>query len=779
MCHPPCGLDISGTGFLTTYSYDALSNLLTVAQNGLSQRSFGYDFVSRLTNASNPESGNIAYTYDSDSACPPPPPGILFTGLLASKLDARNIKICFQYDQLHRVTQKSYSDTTPTATFNFDQSSANGVSLLYPTGRLTSQSTASPNPTGEVFSYDQMGRATNNSQCTPQNCGTAVFPLQYSYDLAGDPVTGTNGTGVTLTYTVNTGTRLTSLTSSLSDSNHPGTLLSSAHYNAAGALLSASLGSGVAETRTYDARLRLASIADGANYTLAIPSSGGYAPNSNILRANDSANGNWVYGYDDFNRIATGVSSGTGQGCAWAYDQYGNRWSQATYNGSCTQTSLSFSGGNNQIDSEMGTFTYDAAGNLTHDGIHYYFFDAENRLIQVDGTLGNCSSATACYLYNASGQRVRKTVGATSVDYLYDLSGQQITELSSTGGWNRGEVHAGSRHLATYSGGTSGATYFINADWLGTERVRTDKSGNTYETCVSLPFGDGLSCSGGDPSPMHFTGKQRDTDSGLDNFEARYTSSSLGRFMSPDPNSAGAEPGDPQTWNAYAYVTDNPVNGTDPDGRAPDQDDPCKGKNPGNCVAVKATPPPLPGLIWVRFAVAVTLAFMNGQAVRAALNSVGNSGGNQGGNSGCVTAFTVAGAAAGAAHGAEVGAAGGTLGFAGGPVGVATVGGGAVGGALVGGAAGGAAGFSVGQVACSSGSAGGGGGGGGGGSGAGSSENETADKIISESKQGGIRREFPSQFLDKTLGQIRDEARSGDAVARKALKLLTDSRFNK
>ena len=51
-------------------------------------------------------------------------------------------------------------------------------------------------------------------------------------------------------------------------------------------------------------------------------------------------------------------------------------------------------------------------GNVTVDGAHTYTYNAENRVIQVDGTLGQCSTASACYVYNASGQRVSKTSSA-------------------------------------------------------------------------------------------------------------------------------------------------------------------------------------------------------------------------------------------------------------------------------------------------------------------------------------------------------------------------------
>src|SRR6266404_7406308 len=61
-----------------------------------------------------------------------------------------------------------------------------------------------------------------------------------------------------------------------------------------------------------------------------------------------------------------------------------------------------------------------------------------------------------------------------------------------------------------------------------------------------------------------FTGKERDSESGLDNFGARYNSSSIGRFMSPDP--IGGRPAFPQSWNLYAYVANNPLNAVDPTG---------------------------------------------------------------------------------------------------------------------------------------------------------------------------------------------------------------------
>jgi YD repeat-containing protein len=102
-----CGLDISGTGFLTQYAFDPLGNLLSVQQGGIS-RSFVYDSLSELKSASNPESGATSYTYDND-------------GNLVSKTSAVGITTTYTYDVLNRLTSKSYSDgSTPSACFLYE-----------------------------------------------------------------------------------------------------------------------------------------------------------------------------------------------------------------------------------------------------------------------------------------------------------------------------------------------------------------------------------------------------------------------------------------------------------------------------------------------------------------------------------------------------------------------------------------------------------------------------------------------------------------------------------
>lgn len=69
------------------------------------------------------------------------------------------------------------------------------------------------------------------------------------------------------------------------------------------------------------------------------------------------------------------------------------------------------------------------------------------------------------------------------------------------------------------------------------------------------------------PFAYKFTGKERDTESGLDYFGARYYGSNMGRMMSPDPSGlALADITNPQSFNLYSYVLNNPLRNVDPNG---------------------------------------------------------------------------------------------------------------------------------------------------------------------------------------------------------------------
>jgi YD repeat-containing protein len=125
-----------------------------------------------------------------------------------------------------------------------------------------------------------------------------------------------------------------------------------------------------------------------------------------------------------------------------------------------------------------------------------------------------CGAVTMSYRYDPEGRRVAKLQnGAVVKQYYYDAAGQMIVEADASGNAVRAEIYTGDRHLATWVSAGGGATYFNHADWLGTERVRTDSSGKACETISSLPFGDGETTGGNcSPTPTFFTGKERDSE---------------------------------------------------------------------------------------------------------------------------------------------------------------------------------------------------------------------------------------------------------------------------
>jgi RHS repeat-associated protein len=152
--------------------------------------------------------------------------------------------------------------------------------------------------------------------------------------------------------------------------------------------------------------------------------------------------------------------------------------------------------------------------------------------------------------------------------------------LDGNNNWQRTNVYAAGKLVGTYD--TLGLHFHLE-DPLGTRRMQLSGNPNSVgqpETDIqSMPYGDQLNsytdqyapATADDATPLYFTGKERDAESGNDYFEARYYSSAMGRFMSPDW-SAKEEPvpyaqlADPQSLNLYSYVRNNPLIRVDADG---------------------------------------------------------------------------------------------------------------------------------------------------------------------------------------------------------------------
>jgi RHS repeat-associated protein len=289
----------------------------------------------------------------------------------------------------------------------------------------------------------------------------------------------------------------------------------------------------------------------------------------------------------------------------WTYDAFGNRTTESLSATPCSSSPAPTTWANyNSSNRVTGTtqavagYSYDAAGNVLNDGQNQYAYDGEGRLCAVyNGLFGSYTQ----YIYDADGNRVAKgSINSLSCDtstngftlltqYVVGQSGEQVSELDGSGNWRHSNVYSGGQVLGTYD---ASGFHFNLTDPLGTKRMQVLADLSAYEQCESLPFGNSLNCYGpasytdsgtdDEATEHHFTGKERDQESGLDYFGARYYSSNMGRFLSPDW-SAKQEPvpyaklDNPQSLNLYAYVGNNPLSRRDPDGHA-DIAAQCQGK---------------------------------------------------------------------------------------------------------------------------------------------------------------------------------------------------------
>jgi RHS repeat-associated protein len=212
-------------------------------------------------------------------------------------------------------------------------------------------------------------------------------------------------------------------------------------------------------------------------------------------------------------------------------------------------------------NNRLSGFGYDAAGNMTSDGGHSYSFDAENRIRTVAGVT---------YTYDGDGERAAKSTGT-----LYWQGGGKdaLAEGTASGTLTYEYVFFNGKRAARVDIGSPETVHYYISDHLGSTTVMANADGSQKQgESDYYPYGPEIVIIA-DSTGNHykFTGKERDTESGLDYFFARYYSQSLGRFMTPDWSATPvlvpyATLGNPQTLNLYSYVENNPITGTDPDG---------------------------------------------------------------------------------------------------------------------------------------------------------------------------------------------------------------------
>jgi RHS repeat-associated protein len=568
-----CNQQNAQNGYLTTYVYDnptinsVVYNRTIVTQNaqtgGTPQtRTLQYDLLGRLVSEANPESGTASYVYDTDATCG------TSKGDLVKRTDAAGNVTCYSYDSLHRKTLIAYP-SGPNASVSHEKVFYYDTSYSQPTvnvkGRLAAAGTclhsndcAGNWQTLEEFSYSPRGETTDVYERTPNSGG--VYHVTASYwahgllkSLSGVPSVPT------LYYGANDGSgldgegRLTKVTASSGQNPVTGiTYTNSGTAQPIGSLTQLTFGSADFDNFSYDVntgrmsqyQFHVASQTDTG--TLTRNANGTLQQLAITDQINTSNSQTCTFGHDDLARIAS-VSCGTTWSQTFSFDPFGN----ISKSGSITFLPTYNLATNRFQTIPGGTPTYDANGNLTYDLSHNYSWDAEGKALTID---------SVGLTYDALGRMVEQARGSSYTEIVYGPSGSKLALMNGQT-LSKAFMPLPSGATAVYT--ASGLAYYRHADWLGSARLASTPSRGVYFDGAYAPYGEDYAKSG--TTDLNFTGQNQDTVSGLYDFMYREYHAVQGRWISPDPAGLGAvSPASPQSWNRYAYVSNNPLSFIDP-----------------------------------------------------------------------------------------------------------------------------------------------------------------------------------------------------------------------
>jgi RHS repeat-associated protein len=283
---------------------------------------------------------------------------------------------------------------------------------------------------------------------------------------------------------------------------------------------------------------------------------------------NVAAIGSESFVYDKIGRLKSATVRGPDltslQTQTFLYDAYGNLTATAKLG----QTmDLTVQASTNRLSS----VSYDASGNVIASGAQHYDYDAMGMLNTV--RIGTSPQPRVIYAYTADDERLFAFDVASNTTH-WTLRGfdnkvlRDFKQAGSTWTVERDYIYRDGLLLAALK--PSGAAEHYTLDHLGTPRLVTDGAGHKTGLHAYWPFGEEWSPGNSqEGSPLQYTGHERDADlTGLDYMHARYYAATWGRFLSVDPEmNADKITGQPQAWNRYAYVKNNPMNRTDPTGR--------------------------------------------------------------------------------------------------------------------------------------------------------------------------------------------------------------------
>ena len=603
--------DPAGLNYETDYQYDISGNLLQVTQKGGDTnsadwrvRSFTYNSLGQLLCSANPEIGSPLAAV---ATCPVIDNGSYIAGTtrynynnddeLTSKIaplpnqqGTSTVTISYTYDALHRSTGTTYNDGTPSVAYIYDADPVTGCTAP----SLTANIAAVNNPVGHMeamcdasgataWGYDPVGRPLAEAR----TIAGITNQIGYSYYLDGsvNTITYPLAAGTTpfvVTYHENAAGRIDTATGS------DGVVYAKVNSTFANGMPNVwQLGSNIQLTDTYNARLQpLSTVAEQLSTTNTLFSRtynfhAGTGDNGNLYGVQDGLdalelnrpNGSVNYGYDTLNRIISAVTTGTdctmksGGTHDWASTYTVDAWGNLTAKTPtlCQGEVMTPSTSNNR--NQLSSASYDAAGDVMQLTGVGFTYDAEGRLINGSGT---------AYRYDGLGERVEKS---GSKLYWKGVGSTALAETSQLGASLSRYIYFNGQRIAREDAnpgcgdGFTPPRYYVT-DNVGSTALVTDSIGDVLNESLFFPYGVERVVEQNDTGNNYkFSGKERDPETGLDDFGARYYQSALGRFMTPDWDGKPitvpyAKFGDPQTLNLYSYVENGPVNRVDADGHA-------------------------------------------------------------------------------------------------------------------------------------------------------------------------------------------------------------------
>jgi RHS repeat-associated protein len=598
--------DPAGLNYETDYQYNVLGDLLQVMQKGGDSnsadwriRSFTYNSLGQLLCSANPE---ISSPLAAVATCPVIDNGSYIAGTtrynynnddeLTSKIaplpnqqGTSTVTMTYSHDVLHRSTGTTYSDTTPSVAYTYDNDPVTGCTAppLTATDLLGHMEAMCDASGATAWSYDAMGRTVAEAR----TIAGITNQIGYSYYLNGavNTVTYPLAGGTTpfvVTYHENAGGRIDTATGS------DGVTYAQVNSTFASGMPNVwQLGSNIQLTDTYNSRLQpLATTAEQLSTTNTLFSRTynfdlGTADNGNLYGVQDGMdglglnrpNGSVIYHYDTVNRITSATTTGTdctmmsGGTHDWASTYTVDAWGNLTAKTStlCQGEAMTALTINNR--NQLSSDSYDSAGEVIQQNSVGYTYDAEGRLISGSG-MG--------YTYDGMGERVEK-VGSKL--YWKGVGSTALVETSQLGSSLSRYIYFNGQRIAREDAnpgcgdGFTPPRYYVT-DNVGSTELVTDSIGDVLNESLFFPYGMERVISQNDTGNNYkFSGKERDPETGLDDFGARYYESALGRFMTPDWDGKPitvpyAKFGDPQTLNLYSYVENGPLNRVDADGHA-------------------------------------------------------------------------------------------------------------------------------------------------------------------------------------------------------------------